>query len=144
MRDLDLLAEELEIAKREGIACIVDGGHPDMGRDIGWLRQLSSKSGMPIVAGGGFYAQPFYPRIKACNRLWVNRRRRVSPSFAEFRDRHGRTCFDTGRGRDQLLVYVRRSQPSAAGGINSAAGAPSNRTHGRRPASMSRPIARWR
>ena len=33
-----------------------------MGRDIGWLRQLSSKSGMPIVAGGGFYTQPFYPR----------------------------------------------------------------------------------
>jgi phosphotriesterase-related protein len=62
MRDLDLLKEELAIAKREGIACIVDGGHADMGRDIGWLRQLSIGSGMPIVAGGGFYAQPFYPR----------------------------------------------------------------------------------
>jgi phosphotriesterase-related protein len=62
MRDLDLLTEELEIAKREGIACVVDGGHADMGRDIGWLRQVSLKSGMPIVAGGGFYAQPFYPR----------------------------------------------------------------------------------
>jgi phosphotriesterase-related protein len=62
MRDLDLLTDELTIAKREGIACIVDGGHPDMGRDIALLRQLSLKSGMPIVAGGGFYAQPFYPR----------------------------------------------------------------------------------
>ena len=62
MRDLDLLTEELAIAKSEGIACIVDGGHADMGRDIGWLRQLSLKSGMPIVAGGGFYTQPFYPR----------------------------------------------------------------------------------
>ena len=62
MRDLDLLKEELAIAKREGIACIVDGGHGDMGRDIGLLRQLSSSSGMPIVAGGGFYTQPFYPR----------------------------------------------------------------------------------
>src|SRR6266849_6051975 len=62
MHDLDLLTEELAIAKREGIACIVDGGHPDMGRDVGWLRQLSQKSGMPIVAGGGFYTQPFYPR----------------------------------------------------------------------------------
>jgi predicted metal-dependent phosphotriesterase family hydrolase len=62
MQDLDLLSEELAIAKREGIACIVDGGHPDMGRDVGWLRQLSTKSGMPIVAGGGFYTQPFYPR----------------------------------------------------------------------------------
>src|SRR5216684_814509 len=62
MRDLDLLKEELAIAKREGIACIVDGGHGDIGRDIGLLRQLSLSSGMPIVAGGGFYTQPFYPR----------------------------------------------------------------------------------
>src|SRR5215475_2041569 len=30
MQDLDLLTEELAIAKREGIACIVDGGHADM------------------------------------------------------------------------------------------------------------------
>src|SRR3954468_2310964 len=62
MQDLDLMTEELAIAKREGIACIVDGGHPDMGRDIGVLRQLSTKSGMPIVAGAGFYTQPFYPK----------------------------------------------------------------------------------
>jgi len=61
MRDLDLMADELTIAKREGIACIVDAGHADMGRDIGVLRQLSMRSGMPIVASGGFYAQPFYP-----------------------------------------------------------------------------------
>jgi predicted metal-dependent phosphotriesterase family hydrolase len=62
MRDLDQLTDELAVAKSEGIACIVDAGHSDMGRDIGWLRQLSLKSGMPIVAGGGFYTQPFYPR----------------------------------------------------------------------------------
>jgi predicted metal-dependent phosphotriesterase family hydrolase len=62
MRDMGLMAEELAIAKREGIACIVDAGHPDMGRDIGLLRQISLSSGMPIVAGGGFYTQPFYPR----------------------------------------------------------------------------------
>jgi phosphotriesterase-related protein len=61
MRDMDLLAEELAIAKREGIGCIVDAGHPDMGRDIGLLRQVSAKSGLPIVASGGFYAQPYYP-----------------------------------------------------------------------------------
>lgn len=55
------MAEELRIAKTEGIGCIVDGGHPDMGRDINALRQLSTKSGMPIVAGAGYYTQPFYP-----------------------------------------------------------------------------------
>lgn len=62
MDDVDLMADELSIAKREGISCIVDGGHPDMGRDINFLRKISQKSGMPIVAGAGFYAQPFYPK----------------------------------------------------------------------------------
>ena len=62
MQDLDLMTSEMTIAKSEGIGCIVDGGHPDMGRDINFLRQLSMKSGMPIVAGGGFYTQPFYPK----------------------------------------------------------------------------------
>lgn len=61
MQDFDLMSEELRAAKSEGIGCIVDGGHPDMGRDINALRQLSAKSGMPIVAGAGFYTQPFYP-----------------------------------------------------------------------------------
>ena len=62
MQDLDLMVEELAIAKREGIGCIVDGGHPDMGRDMNFLRQLSIKSAMPIVASAGLYAQPFYPK----------------------------------------------------------------------------------
>jgi predicted metal-dependent phosphotriesterase family hydrolase len=61
MQDLNLMVDELSIAKREGISCIVDGGHPDMGRDINFLRQVSLKSGLPIVAGAGFYTQPFYP-----------------------------------------------------------------------------------
>jgi phosphotriesterase-related protein len=62
MQDVELMADELRIAKREGIACIVDGGHPDMGRDINFLREISTRSGLPIVAGGGFYTQPFYPK----------------------------------------------------------------------------------
>jgi phosphotriesterase-related protein len=62
IRDVDLMAEELATAKREGIACIVDGGHPDMGRDLEFVRQASMKSGVPVVAGAGFYAEPFYPK----------------------------------------------------------------------------------
>jgi len=62
MQDADLMAEEMRIAKGEGISCIVDGGHPDMGRDINFLRRISTMSGMPIVAGAGFYTQPFYPK----------------------------------------------------------------------------------
>ena len=62
MQDLDFMVEEMKIAKADGISCIVDGGHVDMGRDISFLRQVSQQSGLPIVAGAGFYTQPFYPK----------------------------------------------------------------------------------
>jgi len=62
MRDVELMAEELATAKRDGVACIVDGGHPDMGRDLEFVRQASMKSGLPVVAGAGFYSQPYYPK----------------------------------------------------------------------------------
>jgi phosphotriesterase-related protein len=62
MQDADFMTEELSTAKREGIACIVDGGHPDMGRDVNFLREISKRSQLPIVLGGGFYTQPFYPK----------------------------------------------------------------------------------
>jgi phosphotriesterase-related protein len=62
MSDHDLMVAEVTAAKQEGIGCIVDGGHPDMGRDFAALRELSTRSGMPIVAGGGLYTQPFYPK----------------------------------------------------------------------------------
>ena len=61
LQDLGVMAQEMRIAAAEGVACIVDAGHPDMGRNFDFLKQLSLKSGMPIVAGGGYYTQPFYP-----------------------------------------------------------------------------------
>jgi phosphotriesterase-related protein len=60
--DVDLMSAEVAKTKADGVACIVDAGHPDMGRDINFIRQVSMKSGVPIVAGGGFYTQPFYPK----------------------------------------------------------------------------------
>jgi phosphotriesterase-related protein len=33
-----------------------------MGRDLEFVRQASMKSGVPVVAGAGFYSQPFYPK----------------------------------------------------------------------------------
>jgi len=61
MEDVDLMSDELKSAAQEGVACLVDGGHPDMGRNLDFLKQISIKSGMPIVAGCGFYTKPFYP-----------------------------------------------------------------------------------
>lgn len=51
----------MRAAMKDGVACIVDAGHPDMGRDLQFLKHLSARSGMPIVAGVGYYAQPLYP-----------------------------------------------------------------------------------
>lgn len=62
MHNVDLMAEEVSKTKSAGVACIVDAGHPDMGRDVNFIRQVSMKTGIPIVAGGGFYSQPFYPK----------------------------------------------------------------------------------
>ena len=62
MRDVALMAGELTAAKREGASCLVDAGHPDMGRDLDFVRQAAMTSGVPVVAGAGFYAQPFYPK----------------------------------------------------------------------------------
>ena len=61
LRDLGVMAQEMRLAAADGVACIVDAGHPDMGRDYQFLKQLSIKSAMPIVAGAGYYTQPFYP-----------------------------------------------------------------------------------
>ena len=58
---VERITDELTTAKNAGIACIVDAGHPDMGRDIKFVREVAMKSGMPIVASAGFYSQPFYP-----------------------------------------------------------------------------------
>ena len=62
MQNVEIMSDELSIAKREGIACIVDGGNAEMGRDVNFLREISTRSGLPIVLGGGFYTQPFYPK----------------------------------------------------------------------------------
>ena len=62
MHDINLMSAEVTKAKAEGVACIVDAGHAEMGRSVDFLRQVSMKSGMPIVVGGGFYSQPFYPK----------------------------------------------------------------------------------
>jgi phosphotriesterase-related protein len=61
-KDLNLMIEEAKAAASDGIACIVDGGHADMGRDLEFLKQVTTQSGLPIVASGGYYMERVYPR----------------------------------------------------------------------------------
>jgi predicted metal-dependent phosphotriesterase family hydrolase len=59
--DLDLMTKELQAARKDGIQCIVDGGHADMGRSVDALKTLAQRTGLYIVASGGYYMGIFYP-----------------------------------------------------------------------------------
>jgi phosphotriesterase-related protein len=59
--NVDLMVEEVKAAARDGVSCIVDGGHPDMGRKLDNLRQIAQRSGVYIVASGGYYMDRSYP-----------------------------------------------------------------------------------
>lgn len=59
--DVDLMVEETRAAGKDGVGVIVDGGHPDMDRDLDALSRIAKESGVPIVASGGFYMQRNYP-----------------------------------------------------------------------------------
>jgi phosphotriesterase-related protein len=57
----DIVAEELRAAGKDGLSCIVDGGHPDMGTNYEDLRNIAERSGVHVVASGGYYLQRMYP-----------------------------------------------------------------------------------
>jgi len=59
--DVDVMVEETKAAGKDGVVCIVDGGHPDMDRDIAALKRIAAESGVHIVASGGYYMQRNYP-----------------------------------------------------------------------------------
>lgn len=59
--DVELMIDETRLAGRDGVRVIVDGGHPDMDRDLDALKRIATGSGVAIVASGGFYMQRNYP-----------------------------------------------------------------------------------
>jgi len=65
MRDVELMAEELRSARRDGVACIVDAGLEGTGMDLEFIRAASRLADFPIVKGAGFYTEPFYPETVA-------------------------------------------------------------------------------
>jgi phosphotriesterase-related protein len=56
-----LMIEEARLAKADGIAAIVDGGHADMARNLDALKRITAESGLPVIASGGYYMQRTYP-----------------------------------------------------------------------------------
>ncbi len=59
--DVDSVVREIRTAAQEGVGCIVDGGHPDMGRDLDAVRRVATETDVHVVASGGYYMQRFYP-----------------------------------------------------------------------------------
>lgn len=60
--DIAVMVEETKAAAKDGVACLVDGGHPDMDRDLDALKRIATESGVLIVGSGGFYMQRNYPK----------------------------------------------------------------------------------
>jgi phosphotriesterase-related protein len=59
--NVDLIVDEVKAAQKDGITCIVDGGHPDMGRNLESLKTIAQRTGIYIVASGGYYMERTYP-----------------------------------------------------------------------------------
>ena len=59
--DVDLVAEEVNAAAAEGISCIVDCSHPEMGRRLDHLQEIESRTGVFVIGCGGYLYAPAYP-----------------------------------------------------------------------------------
>lgn len=60
-RNVDYIIQEIRTAGQEGVGCIVDGGHADMGRDLDALKRIAAETSVHIVASGGYYMERVYP-----------------------------------------------------------------------------------
>jgi predicted metal-dependent phosphotriesterase family hydrolase len=66
--DAETMTDELRDARRRGVSCIVDVTPQGLGRDPEWLRALSSRTGVHVVMGTGWYRESFYPAGAAIQR----------------------------------------------------------------------------
>ena len=66
---LQLVADELRMsADIDGLACIVDAAiHRRSEEQLEYLRQMSSRSGVAVVAAGAYWRAPFPPDVAAMN-----------------------------------------------------------------------------
>jgi phosphotriesterase-related protein len=70
--DMELMVEELHDFRRRGGSCLVDLTSIGIGRDPIWLRSLSSRSGVLIVMGAGWYRGSHYPAGEGIDRRTVD------------------------------------------------------------------------
>src|SRR5713101_912529 len=61
LENVDLITDEVKASGKDGVSCFGDGGHRDMGTSYGNLKTIAQRSGVHIVASGGYYLQTTYP-----------------------------------------------------------------------------------
>jgi phosphotriesterase-related protein len=59
--DIRPVIADVKEAAKAGVSCIVDGGHPDMGRNMEQLKQIATETNVYIVGSTGFYMENNYP-----------------------------------------------------------------------------------
>jgi phosphotriesterase-related protein len=70
--DDELVGEELREFRRRGGGTLVDLTLPGVGRDPERLRRLSTRTGVQVVMGCGWYSEPYYPPEAGIDRRSVD------------------------------------------------------------------------
>jgi phosphotriesterase-related protein len=70
--DDELVGEELREFRRRGGGTLVDLTLPGVGRDPERLRRLSTRTGVQVVMGCGWYREPYYPPEAGIDRRSVD------------------------------------------------------------------------
>ena len=117
--DVGLMIDEARAARANGVALIVDGGHPDMARDLAALQRITRESGMPLIASGGYYMQRTYPAdiaTKSAQQIaddLVSEARRDSlGAFGEIGQQSGTLTADERKVHEAIaLAHVRTGIP---------------------------------
>ncbi len=68
----DILVEELGEFTARGGSCLVDVTLPGIGRDVLRVAEVARRTGLHIVAGTGFYREPYYPPEARIDRRTVD------------------------------------------------------------------------
>jgi phosphotriesterase-related protein len=58
--DVENIIREIRVAASEGVGCIVDGGHRDLGRNLDAVIRVANETDVHIVACTGYYMESFH------------------------------------------------------------------------------------
>jgi phosphotriesterase-related protein len=100
-----LMIDEIKAAMKSGLACAVDAGHADIGRDTKQLQAMSRATGLQIVASGGYHTQPTYPSELATLTIDEIAERLVRDARAERWGAFGEIGSEAEMTRDERKVF---------------------------------------